>query len=168
MTNGTLTTTPSTTAESKPTSTSITSATSTAASTAASKTALSGSQVGGILGGLVGAALILAGIALLLYFSRRRRDHLLETSDTGHLGPDNPADEGEKDVPMLGGSMRQEMDAQGGSALHEMEGVGDRASCLGDGIEKGMGREGISELEGERRVVAELDGGFDGRDSGRK
>ncbi|KAF7588910.1 hypothetical protein BBP40_005025 [Aspergillus hancockii] len=140
--------------------TSVSSTAAAATSTAASKTGLMGSQVGGIVGGVVGGVLIF-GIVALVSFSRRRRAQTQAVPDTGHSGLDGPVDGGEKDVPMLGGNMRQEMDGQGGSALHEMGGLRDDGG-------KGIEREGVSELEGERTVVAELDGGFTGRNPGAK
>ncbi|KNG87970.1 hypothetical protein ANOM_004544 [Aspergillus nomiae NRRL 13137] len=178
MSNGTSTvsstsstTSPTSTSNSTSTSTtpSVSSPTTSAAAPAAeSKQGLSGSQIGGIVGGVVGAAFLLGVIALFLFFRRRTGKR-----DLAQEGPDaqGPASEAGKpveeevvgkDLPMLEGTMRQEMDAQGGAALHEMEGASGRG-VVGVGGEKGAG---LSELEGQRTVVAELDGASVVRGSG--
>ncbi|OGM43128.1 hypothetical protein ABOM_008210 [Aspergillus bombycis] len=165
-------TSPTSTSNSTATSTTPSSSsptTSATAPTAESKQGLSGSQIGGIVGGIVGAAFLLGVIALFLFFRRRTGQR-----DTPQEGPDaqGPVSEAGKlvveeevvgkDVPMLEGSMRQELDAQGGAALHEMEGASGRG-LVGVGGEKGAG---VSELEGQRTVVAELDGASVIRGSG--
>lgn len=112
---------------------------------------------------------LLGIIALFLFFRRRRGQEVLPQEGSDVQGPVSGAgkpvgeDEGVgKDVPMLEGSMRQEMDAQGAAALHEMEGATERG-MVGVGGEKGAG---VSELEGQRTVVAELDGASVIRGSG--
>ncbi|KAE8414753.1 hypothetical protein BDV36DRAFT_298693 [Aspergillus pseudocaelatus] len=178
MTNGTSTAS-STSTSTSPTSTSNSTSTSSTPSTSPTTSApapatqpkqgLSGSQIGGIVGGVVGAVFLLGVIALFLFFRRRKGQGDLPQEGPDVQGPVSGADkpvvveEGVgKDVPMLEGSMRQEMDAQGAAALHEMEGASGRG-MVGVGGEKGAG---VSELEGQRTVVAELDGASVVRGSG--
>ncbi|KAF5865737.1 hypothetical protein ETB97_002715 [Aspergillus alliaceus] len=159
MSNGTSSSSSSLSSTLIPTSTSTAStttssspkATITPAGESGTDTGLSGSQIGGIVGGVVGGVLVFAVVGLVLFLQRRKG------GESGAGGASESAGDLDetvglgKDVPMLGGSMRQEMDAQGGAVLHEMEGV-DRV------LGTGSGEKGISELEGERTVVAELDG----------
>ncbi|KAB8199797.1 hypothetical protein BDV34DRAFT_232727 [Aspergillus parasiticus] len=181
MNNGTSTTSSTSTSSTSPTSTSNSTSTTTTPSTsspttsatapaAQSKQGLSGSQIGGIVGGVVGAVFLLGVIALFLFFRRRKKDGDVVQEVPDVQGPVSGADkpvveeDGGKDVPMLEGSMRQEMDAQGAAALHEMEGATSVGGLVGVRGEKGAGT--VSELEGQRTVVAELDGGSVVRGSG--
>ncbi|KAB8218421.1 hypothetical protein BDV33DRAFT_205464 [Aspergillus novoparasiticus] len=182
MTNGTSTTSSTSTSSTSPTSTSNSTSTTTTtpstsspttsatAPTAQSKQGLSGSQIGGIVGGVVGAVFLLGVIALFLFFRRRKKDEDVVQEVPDVQGPVSGADkpvveeDGGKEVPMLEGSMRQEMDAQGAAALHEMEGATSTGGLVRVGGEKGAGT--VSELEGQRTVVAELDGGSVVRGSG--
>lgn len=119
---------------------------------------------------MVGAVFLLGVIALFLFFRRRKKDGDVVQEGPDVQGPVSAADkpvmgeDGGKDVPMLEGSMRQEMDAQGAAALHEMDGVNSAGGLVGVGGEKRAGM--VSELEGQRTVVAELDGGSVVRGSG--
>jgi hypothetical protein len=56
----------------------------------------------------------------------------------------------EKEIPMLGGRMRQEMDAQGGAAVHEL------GDSMGGSKVLGVGK--LSELPGSMGRMAELPG----------
>ncbi|KAA8647946.1 uncharacterized protein ATNIH1004_003828 [Aspergillus tanneri] len=147
-------------------------------SNANSNEGLTGSQIGGIIGGVIGAVFILALTALILFFRQRRQKRLPETAAPPSPKPDveNDADkrdtatittsatgaEEDKNLHMLGGHMRQEMDAQGGCVRHEMEGV-NRGYAAGGYIpvdeKELLKRGGVPELEGNIGAVAELDGG---------
>ncbi|GIJ82764.1 hypothetical protein Asppvi_001275 [Aspergillus pseudoviridinutans] len=140
---------------------------------------LSSSQIGGIVGGVVAAA-VLGGLIAFIFWFRRRRRRLADAQQTGDQQPvrrdGEGADDGaastvgsamredehdpegkgaatemeEKEIPMLGGRMRQEMDAQGEAAVHEM----------GDSMEgrKVLGAGKLSELPGSMGRMAELPG----------
>ncbi|GIJ99196.1 hypothetical protein Aspvir_001322 [Aspergillus viridinutans] len=140
---------------------------------------LSSSQIGGIVGGVVAAA-ALGGLIAFIFWFRRRRRRLADAQQAGDQQPagrggedadggavstvgsamreDEHGPEGkaaamemdEKEIPMLGGRMRQEMDAQGAAAVHEL------GASMGDSKVLGAGKP--SELPGSMGRMAELPG----------
>ncbi|KAL4890864.1 hypothetical protein BDV59DRAFT_183800 [Aspergillus ambiguus] len=148
---------------------SSTAATSTPIQHDRSSTGLAPSQIGGIVGGVVGFVVVVVALAAGWFLWRRRRRGRGTPSEQlhdgeGESGGSAVATVGEKkedvggggdkggDPPLLDGHMRQEMDAQGRAALHEMD------TNAGDPDAKGVvHRGGVAELPAEMRL-AELPG----------